>query len=94
MWTCDCLRAPTFHHIAKVAVVGAVIEQAEPGRRHGRALRRGTFCTANLRDTFPSAPPQQSANLQHLRVSYLYVAAGSHGRGDNGEVNCLHLANC
>lgn len=85
------VTAPAFHHVAKVAVVGAIIEQAEPEGRHGRTLRH---VASNLRDTFQSAHPPPPTLSNNTCVSYLYVAAGSRGRGDYGEVNCLHLANC
>lgn len=64
-WTRDCMCAPAFHNVAKVAVVGAVIEQAEPGRRHGRTLRHVTFCMA---DTFQSASPHNNQKTCSTRV--------------------------
>lgn len=89
-----CLRVwtpSTFHDVAKVAVVCAVIEQAEPGRRHRGTLRHFVWYIKEAvhLDLLLWAP-----NLSRMRLSHLYVAAGSHGRGDYGEVNCLHLANC
>lgn len=89
-----CLRVwtpSTFHDVAKVAVVCAVIEQAEPGRRHRGTLRHFAW---QIKAAVCSDPLQWAPNLSRMRLSHLYVAAGSHGRGDYGEVNCLHLANC